>query len=1205
MTKILKRLAALLLVPNLMMDPATAAAFSNSFASLGERVGATGIGASDQLCFRLEALASLKAFFFERFTRKPTVTAVDMVRITKASLAEKATTEHAPEAASTSASNRNARPFVTAEFAAFLRRNGLEDVVWFGDGVRDMLQGKEIQYLLVTFLTPLNDSDEILKTNAQEWNKVLGHRLEARMDRFANALGATLWDFQQGRARFHGLPVRYAGPYWNVQRNEVGEWTYFSRLGVLFDAQRRLHRLPSPETFSPFAFLADGSVIEEPSIAYPGLSQQSSPSDTGSVRGWVMVAVGAVSSAALGVIGLALTGHGAAITSTAASVWSYLAAIPWWAWDVAGGALIISVAWILRRLIVDRNIKNLKVLRLLLSGRYSEAEIMDLVRRYGTVILLDVVQSQQLADLVRKFGVQPFAEVDKILLVRHSYISLEAASAFLNGYLRDYKGPLTEEVLFNAYGKERDRLQDKINEQASYDGMYDGELEDRLNAIELVLKELRRSNFHLDPNQHISNAGSVRGWVMATVGAVSAAALGIVGLALTGHGAAIASTAAGLWSFIAAVPWWGWGLVAAIAAWVRWFFSPIRRVRLAARIRWEVGLPNEVKLLIRRFGPKPFFAIVEASGKNAEDVFLYGFPAVKEKIQGPDDLKTYGMALAAIAKARGSNARDVLERGLPAVKDLIARYGIEPFVTIAQTSGSNAYFVFAYGLPLVQSRVQSLRDLRAYGTAFVEIARASGSNIGGTFVDGLPAIKDLIEHYGIEPFVEIAQVSGPCAHAIFLVGLPLVRDKIQSVGDLRAYGTAFAAIAHACGDGADYLLEYVFHNGFPLIMNHIRSVEDLKAYGTALAEIAEFSRSRSGYGIEREIFEYLLVSRPLIDRFGIGPFAGISRATGYRARYIFHDGLPMVENRIKSKEDFEAYSQTWIRILGNSPGGIVEFVMQGTKSLMATNQIRSPSELEEYGKALTTLAQTLGSRSQEFIRFVLPSVVSCVRAPSDLHELGMVFRDLRESFGEIAIEQLFVRGLPSMHVATPRQLRNKDVIMGGFQIARQCLKPPKPRVIHHPAERGHPGYWTTSGSDQMIWVEPTFDVEAYDEKVIDDPDRDLREAIDSAIIRLQNSSISHTASQKPSNTKPKSDAGIGRGVAVIAVVGGLAALALAAPYWLPLVLTLPGWAGAVGLGAALLALFTPLSVKLYWLYQARPLHAHSMERSRLFTLVSA
>jgi hypothetical protein len=182
----------------------------------------------------------------------------------------------AREGAASSESNFHL-PKVIAEFLEFLQENGLNDVVWFGDGVRNMVEGKEVQYLLVTFIVPFSDSDEHLKSNSQEWNKVLGQRLRARMDGFADALGTTLWNFQHAKASFQGLLIRYAGPYWDVQANEVGSWTYDSHLGVVFDANGRLHRLPSSETFSPFALLANGSLLsftEEPLIARTELNEQ-------------------------------------------------------------------------------------------------------------------------------------------------------------------------------------------------------------------------------------------------------------------------------------------------------------------------------------------------------------------------------------------------------------------------------------------------------------------------------------------------------------------------------------------------------------------------------------------------------------------------------------------------------------------------------------------------------------------------------------------------------------------------------------------------------------------------------------------------------------------------------------------------------------------------------------------------------------------
>jgi hypothetical protein len=227
----------------------------------------------------------------------------------------------------------------------------------------------------------------------------------------------------------------------------------------------------------------------------------------------------------------------------------------------------------------------------------------------------------------------------------------------------------------------------------------------------------------------------------------------------------------------------------------------MQNVRRAAGI--DLGFfPKEIKSLVRQYGATPFIAIGEASGKNGWSVF---------------------------------------REALPAVKDLIALYGIEPFVEIAQASGENTGCVFQHGLQTGRKLIRTSADLKGYGQALATITQLTGGEWrhGDVLREGLSAANDLIEEYGIGPFVELARVDPINAKAVFQYGLPQIKDQIKAADDVKTYGLALAAIAHACGGSTAGYGEQVLRHGIPAIHDLIAK------YGIwPIVEIAQATGNR-------------------------------------------------------------------------------------------------------------------------------------------------------------------------------------------------------------------------------------------------------------------------------------------------------------------------------------------------------------------------
>jgi len=102
----------------------------------------------------------------------------------------------------------------------------------------------------------------------------------------------------------------------------------------------------------------------------------------------------------------------------------------------------------------------------------------------------------------------------------------------------------------------------------------------------------------------------------------------------------------------------------------------------------------------------------------------------------------------AMAKSTRGHTGALLFSALPAVEDLIAAYGIEPFVFLTEIGRWRTICVFEYGLPLLRPMIGCLDDLNNYGRGLLAIAEAAGSNVEPVFKDGLPVLAELIGNTG-------------------------------------------------------------------------------------------------------------------------------------------------------------------------------------------------------------------------------------------------------------------------------------------------------------------------------------------------------------------------------------------------------------------------------------------------------------------------
>jgi hypothetical protein len=175
-----------------------------------------------------------------------------------------------------------------------------------------------------------------------------------------------------------------------------------------------------------------------------------------------------------------------------------------------------------------------------------------------------------------------------------------------------------------------------------------------------------------------------------------------------------------------------------------------------------------------------FAEIARAAGPTAGEVFQNGLPAVAPMIENQHHLKRYGLGVVAIGEAARTNIGKVFAV-LPGIRDLIATYGIDPFVKMAQTTLWNTPVLFDEGL------ARNRESIAKVGIQpFVAIVQACGLTAGDVLKDGLPAEQDLVQRFGVEPFVQIAELAREATINVFKYGIAPIRSRVNVPRDVSS-----------------------------------------------------------------------------------------------------------------------------------------------------------------------------------------------------------------------------------------------------------------------------------------------------------------------------------------------------------------------------------------------------------------------------------
>lgn len=379
----------------------------------------------------------------------------------------------------------------------------------------------------------------------------------------------------------------------------------------------------------------------------------------------LLIGIAATSAAALGfLLPLVAYGHNGVATDTGflAHLASCLSAVPWWGWGLGG----LGVSFFGRlSFLIFSPIQRIRWSARIKLGFFPE-ELKPFVRQFGSEPFLAIAQASR---EVAEFAFGALAR-NKDLVVRYGiapFVAITQASGRNAGYT--FNGLAKAKNLIARYGI----APFVAIAQASKDNAEDA-------FVGLAQNKELIARFGIEPFVAIAQASgreaksAFKGlaWVVDQV--KNAEDLGVYarGFVVIARGSYYAEAA--------------------------------------------FGALAKNKDLLERYGIAPFVEIAQASGGFAEHAFQGGLPMVRDLIKSLNDLKAYGQALAAITQAVGSGAWGAFH-DLSQNKDLLARYGIAPFVAIAQASGVDA------------------------ASAYIELAKN----------------KDLLERYRIAPFVEIAK----------------------------------------------------------------------------------------------------------------------------------------------------------------------------------------------------------------------------------------------------------------------------------------------------------------------------------------------------------------------------------------------------------------------------------------------------------------